>query len=254
MIFATLIDYIQYSARNPWLWLLLAFQIWMIIDAVRREEWIWAVLMFIFPVGLTAILYFFFVFRQGPSVGPTFELPGASNRARIKELQAQIYHLDKAHHHAELANVYFTQGKLADAETEYKAALERDPTDPETRAHYGQLLLRLNRPEEARAILEEVCAENPHHDYGQTSMHYAQALAATGRADEAIAAYRRTLERNTYAQARVQLAELLLAKGDREGARQELQEVVNESGHAVSFQKKRERPWVKRAQSLLKTV
>lgn len=255
MIFGTLIDFIVHSARNPIMWLLAGFQIWMIIDAFRREEWIWAILMFIFPVGLTAILYFFFVYRQGPSMAaPTFELPGAATRERIKELEAQIYHLDKAHHHAELANIYFTQGKLADAEKEYKAALERDAEDADTRAHYGQLLLHLKRPEEARALLEQVCAEEPHHDYGQTMMHYASALAAVGRNDEAIAAYQKTLERNTYAQARVELAELLLAKGDRDAARRELEEVVNESGHSASFQKKRERAWVKRAQTLLKTA
>lgn len=255
MLFATIIDYIVGSARNPLMWILIAFQLWMLVDAIRREEWIWAIFMFFFPFGLSAILYYFFVFRaNAPVNAPTFELPGAANRARIKELQGQIYHLDKAHHHAELANVYFTQGKLADAEKEYLASLERDPDDIDTRAHYGQLLLRLNRAEEARAILEKVCAESPHHDYGQTMMHHATALAMLGRADEAIAAFRRTLERNTYAEARVGLAELLLNNGDKEAARAELQEVINDDGHGVSFQRKRERPWVKRASALLKSL
>lgn len=253
MMFATIIDYIVGSARNPLMWILIAFQVWMLVDAIRREEWIWAIFMFFFPFGLSAILYFFFVYRaNAPVNAPTFELPGAANRARIKELQGQIYHLDKAHHHAELANIYFTQGKLADAEKEYLAALERDGEDIDTRAHYGQLLLRLNRAEEARAILEKVCAESPHHDYGQTMMHYGAALAAVGRNDDAIAAYRRTLERNTYPQARVELAELLFHKGEKEAARAELREVVADHGHAVGFQRKRERRWVKRASSLLK--
>jgi hypothetical protein len=253
MMFATIIDWILYSARNPMMWVVIAFHLWMFVDAIRREEWIWAAFIFFFPMGINAILYYFWIYRANvPANAPTFELPGSANRARIKELQAQIYHLDKAHHHAELANVYFTQGKLADAEKEYLAALERDPTDLDTRAHYGQLLLRLNRAEEARAILEKVCAESPHHDYGQTMMHYGASLAAAGRNDEAIGAYRRTLERNTYPQARVELAELLLAKGDKDAARAELQEVVNDHGHAVGFQRKRERRWVKRASALLK--
>ena len=86
----------EYYLRQPWLILLLAFQIWMLVDAVRRQEWIWAVLIFIFSF-LTAVLYYFFVYRAQPSATRGFELPGSHRRGRIKELEAQIHHLDKAH-------------------------------------------------------------------------------------------------------------------------------------------------------------
>jgi tetratricopeptide (TPR) repeat protein len=121
------------------LWLLLViFQIWMLVHAIRQREWLWAVLIFIFPL-INAVLYFFLVYRNTASSGPTrgFELPGAQNRKRIKELQAQIHHLDKAHHHSQLGDVYFQQGKLDLAEASYRAALERDPQDLDTRAHLG---------------------------------------------------------------------------------------------------------------------
>ena len=39
--------------------------------------------------------------------------------ATYKELQDQIHHLDKAHHHSQLADIYFAQGKLKEAEKEY---------------------------------------------------------------------------------------------------------------------------------------
>ena len=41
----------EYYLRQPWLILLLAFQIWMLVDAVKRQEWLWAVLIFIFFVS-----------------------------------------------------------------------------------------------------------------------------------------------------------------------------------------------------------
>ena len=240
--------------RNPVVVVLFLFNLWMFIDAIRREEWLWAVFIFVFPV-INAILYFFLVYRASrPVNAPTFELPGAGQRRRIKELQDQIHHLDKAHHHSQLADVYFAQGKLADAEKEYLLALERDSEDVDTIAHYGQCLLRLNRPKEARAVLEKVIQQNPEHEYGSTLMMFAEALGQLGEKEAAIQSWRKVLERHGYAQAKVHLARLLIEKGDKETARRELQEVIADAGHGPAFQRKREKAWAKEAASLLKTI
>ena len=226
----------------------------MFIDALRRNEWFWAICIFLFPV-LSPLLYFFLVYRQSqPLNAPTFELPGAGQRRRIKELQDQIHHLDKAHHHSQLADIYFGQGKLKEAEKEYLLALERDSEDIDTIAHYGQCLLRLGRPKEARPVLEKALKENPQHEYGATMMMYAETLGQLGEKDGAIQAWRQVLERNSYAQAKVQLSRLLIEKGDTETARRELQEVIADAGHGPAFQRKREKAWAKEATSVLKTI
>jgi len=234
---------------NPASWLFLAFQLWMLIDAIRREEWMWALFIFIFPV-INAVLYFFRVYRAAPSATRGFELPGAHHRRRIKQLQAQIHHLDKAHHHSQLGDIYFQQGKLDQAEACYRAALERDSEDIDTRAHLGQTLLRKRKPEEARPLLEKVCAENPKHDYGHSLMALAETLAALGETDASIATWQRVLQDHSYARARVQLAELHLLKQQPEQAKAELTEVVADDVHAPAFQRKRERVWVRKAKTL----
>jgi hypothetical protein len=257
MLYHYLIDFISNPLavfRNPVVLVLLVFNTWMLIDAIRRDEWMWAVFIFVFPV-FNGILYYFWIYRASqPLNAPTFELPGAGYRRRIRELQAHIHHLDKAHHHSQLADVYFAQGKIADAEKEYLLALERDSEDLETIAHYGQCLLRLGRANEARPVLERVIKQNPDHEYGATLMIYAETLTQLGETDAAIQTWKRVLENHGYARARVQLAELLLKKGEKEIARKELQEVIADSGHGPAFQRKRERPWVKRANSLLRTI
>ena len=74
---------------SPLTWLALAFQIWMLVDALRRQEWIWAVLIFLFSF-VSALFYFFLVYRQsGGLTTRGFELPGAQDRRRIKELSAR---------------------------------------------------------------------------------------------------------------------------------------------------------------------
>src|SRR5690348_12239055 len=109
------LGYIQYLLSSPFALLIFAFQIWMFIDAVRQREWIWALFILV-GFGFAALWYYFYVYRAAPSTTRGFELPGAQSRRRIKELEAQIHHLDKPHHYSQLGDVYFQQGKLDRAE------------------------------------------------------------------------------------------------------------------------------------------
>ena len=226
-----------------------AFQLWMFIDAVRRREWLWAVCIFAFSL-ISALLYFFLVYRAEPSATRGFELPGAHSRRLIKELQAKIHHLDKAHHHLELGDIYFQQGKLDLAEQEYRAAIERDGEDRDTRSHLGQCLLRKIKPAEARPLLEAVCAEDPKHDYGYTMMALAETLMAQGENQAAIQVWELVVQSHSYARARVQLAELYAADNRIELARQQLHEALSDDAHAPAFDRKRNRVWLKRAKKL----
>ncbi len=239
--------------RNPIALLAAAFWLWMLIDAIRRKEWLWAVFIFA-GFGLSALFYYFMVYRATPSATRGFELPGAHDRRRIKQLQAQIYHLDKAHHHSQLGDIYFQQGKLVKAEASYRAALERDAQDPDTRAHLGQCLLRQKRPAEARPFLEGVVAENPKHDYGHTQMALAETLTALGEKDAALQIWQRVTENHSYPRAKVQLAELYIAKQQFDLARTELQDVVGDDVHAPAFQRRRDRVWVRSASRLLRLI
>src|SRR5215471_1093369 len=140
-------EYWQYLLSSPVALLFLVFQAWMLVHAVRQREWLWVALIL---CGFGAIWYYFYYYRGSASATRGFELPGAQNRRRIKELQAQIHHLDKAHHYFQLGDIYFQQGKLNQAESCYRAAMERDGSDIDTRAHLGQCLLRQKKPADAR--------------------------------------------------------------------------------------------------------
>jgi len=238
---------------SPFLLVLTLFQLWMLVDAIRQREWLW-VLFLVFGWGFSAFFYYINVYRASPSATRGFELPGANHRRRIKELQAQIHHLDKAHHHSQLGDVYFQQGKLEKAEACYRAALERDPQDIDTRAHFGQCLLRQKKPAEARPLLEGVVRENPKHDYGFSQMALAETLGALGETEAAILLWRQVTENHSYPRAKVQLAELYVAKNQPDLARAELQDVISDEAHAPAFQRKRDRVWFQRARSLRRKI
>ena len=243
--------HVEYWLTNPWLPVVSLFSLWMFIDAIRRREWVWALFIFV-GFGFSALFYYFAVYRASPSATRGFELPGAHDRHRIKQLQAQIHHLDKAHHHSQLGDIYFQHGKLQQAESCYRAALERDAQDIDTRAHLGQCLLRQKRPAEACPLLEGVIAENPKHDYGYSLMALAETLTALGDKGAALTVWKQVTENHSYPRAKVQLAELYLTRNQPDLARHELKEVLADDLHAPAFQRKRDRVWVRRAKSLLR--
>jgi hypothetical protein len=255
-MFASLITNIedwQFLLTNPLSLLLTAFQLWMLIHAIRNREWLWAVFIVI-GWGLSAVLYYFFVYRNSSSAMSGFELPGAQSRKRIKQLQAQIHHIGNASHHYQLGDVYFQRGKLAEAEKCYRTALELDPKDIDTRAHLGQCLLRLKRPAEARPLLEGVMQEKPEHDYGHTMMALAETLTALGETDNAMLYWQHITQNHSYPRAKVQLAELYLAKQQNDLARAQLKDVVSDDLHAPAFQRKRDRMWIWRAKALMRKL
>ncbi|MST93785.1 MAG: tetratricopeptide repeat protein [Pedosphaera sp.] len=238
---------------SPYFWLPVAFQIWMLVDAFRRREWVWFFIILVFSV-FAALWYFFMVYRNAPSATRGFELPGAHDRRRIKELQAQIHHLDKPHHHLQLGDIYFQRGRLALAEASYRAAQARDPQDLDIRSHLGQCLLRQNKLAEARPLLEGVCLQDAKHEYGYSLMALAETLTALGETDAAIGVWRCLLENHAYARARVQLAELCAARQQWDLARIEIQEVLADDALAPAFQRRRDRVWLGRAKKLARKL
>lgn len=231
------------------------FTAWMFIHAIRNGDYLWAAFIFFFS-GFSAILYFFMVYRPSAGSNPMagFELPGAADRRQIKKLQADIHHLDKPHHHLQLADIYFSQGRLDEAEASYRAAYERDPKDDDIRAHLGNCLVRRGKPQEALPLLEAVCAQNPKHDYGYTLMTLAETQAAAGQVDAALATWRQVLGLYGYPRARVQYADLLIQRKEYAEARKSLEEVIHDAPYATKFQRKREAVWFRRAKASLRSI
>jgi hypothetical protein len=252
MLPSTLLNW-ERLLENPLSLVITVFQIWMFIHALRNREWIWAVLIFI-GWGFTSLWYYLMVYRASATSVSGFELPGAHSRKRIRELQSQIHHIDNATHHFELGDVYFQKGQLGDAEKCYRAALEREPKDIDTRAHLGQCLVRLKRPAEARPILEGVMHEKPDHDYGYTMMALAEALSALGETDNAILYWQHVTQNHSYPRAKVQLAELYINKNQLDLARAELKDVLGDDIHAPAFQRRRDRVWIRQAKSLMRKL
>ncbi len=241
----------EWIVSDPWFGLLgvayTVFHIWMMIDAARRGEWVWFVFMFIFPIN--SAVYYFSVYQYAAG-GFTFEIPGAADRKRIAELEADIYNLDKAHHYQLLGDIYLKQGKHTKAEECYRSALERDKDELDAIAHLGICLAKQKKPAEALPYLKRAVEMNPKHDYGDTIMTLGEVL---NELDEkaAMPVWKQALGYYSLPRARVQYAELLLKHGDKEEAKRMAKSVVADAPFTPKFQKWKDKPFVARAKKLL---
>ncbi|MDB5858778.1 MAG: hypothetical protein JWQ76_2467 [Ramlibacter sp.] len=97
--------------------------------------------------------------------------------------QARRFFLDGVAH--------YQAGRLAQAEQQFAAADSLVPGRPSVLTNLGAVRLKLGRPEEALALLQQVLAQEP--DNGEALGHCAAAHAELGHAREALALFDRAL-------------------------------------------------------------
>jgi tetratricopeptide (TPR) repeat protein len=99
------------------------------------------------------------------------------------------------------------QNKLTEALAQVEHLLAIEPRNPSFRTFKATLRLRLGDYESAVTLLDELLAEYP--DHAQIWMNRAHALKTTGRYDESVSAYRRSIElQASYGEAYWSLANL----------------------------------------------
>ena len=111
----------------------------------------------------------------------------------------------------------------------------------------GQCLLRAQNPPPPAPSSNKSAARNRSTITVIPSWRTPNRWPPSAETDAAVAAWLQVLESHTYARARVLLAELYLARNQRDLARAALRETLNDDAHAPNFQRKRDRVWIRKA-------
>lgn len=117
----------------------------------------------------------------------------AALAAAIRETEAaQAADLDRPEARISLALLRLRQGRIDDAETEYRAAMRLDPASTAAAINLADLLRRTGREAAAEALLREALRRDP----GAAAAQYALGLSLLRqrRAPEALAAFRSAAE------------------------------------------------------------
>jgi len=235
---------------HPWIFLL---QVLAIVHFIRRRpDFYWLfVILFLGPLG--AIIYL--AVEALPDVG----LLGQSfkvfpRRKRIHELEVAIHDNPSAGNYEELGDLYMDDGKLAQARAAFDKAIaaRADTLDPFYRR--GVCALQLGDAAAALPDLERVVTKEPDYDFHRAAGLLAQAYAQTGQKEKAEELFRKVTVISTLSETYLNFAELLASEGKNAEARDWARKVLDKKASMPGYLKRRERPWFRRANEILRRV
>ena len=234
----------------PWGLLL---QVFAIVHFIRRRPdmfWIY-IILFLGPLG--ALVYICVealpdmgLLRQSFKVFP--------RRKRIRELEAAIRDNPSAGNYEELGDLYMDDGKLDLARAAFDKAIaaRADTLDPFYRR--GVCAIQLGDAAAALPDLERTVAKEPDYDFQRAAGLLAHAYAQTGQKEKAEALFRQVTIASTLSETYLNFADLLASEGRNAEAREWAQKVLDKKPAMPGYQRRRERPWFRRAKEALKRL
>jgi len=227
-------------------------QILAIIHFIRRRPenwWLWVIIL---GGGLGALVYL------AVEALPDFMEPGTRNffqrRRRISELQAVVQQNPSPGNYEELGDLYIESRKWSEARACYDKSISTrtDSVDPFYRRGIAEM--ELGDFPAAVTDFEQVISKDPNYDFHRAVGLLAHVYAKTGQPEKARALFEQANQRSTLSETQLHYAEFLAGQGDKEEARQVATSMLQRWPAMPRFQKRRDRPWFRRAKALLKTV
>jgi hypothetical protein len=224
-----------------------------IVHFIRRRPdnyWIF-IILFLGPLG--AIIYL--LVEAVPDIG----LVGQSfkvfpRRKRIRELEAAIHDNPSAGNYEELGDLYMDDGDLAQARSAFDKAIaaRADTLDP----FYRRGVCAILSGDAAAALpdLERTVSKESDYDFQRAAGLLAHAYALTGQKEKAEALFRQITITSTLSETYLNFAELLASEGRNAEAREWAQKVLDKKPSMPGYLRRRERPWFRKANDMLKRV
>ncbi len=224
-----------------------------VIHFIRRKPdtyWIW-VILFLGPIGAAVYLCAEAIPDLGLLRGSFKIFP---RRKRIKQLEDLVRQNPSAGNYEELGDLLMEDGKCARAREAFDRAIiaRSDTLD----AFYRRGVCALEMGDAAAAIpdLEKVYTKEPGYDFQRVGGLLAHAYAQAGQKERAEALFREVTARSVSSETYLNFADLLASEGKNAEARQWAQKVLDKKAAMPGYQKRRERPWFRSANKLLKRV
>lgn len=175
-------------------------------------------------------------------------------RKRIRQLLVEIHDNPSAGNLEELADLYMDEGKLAQARETYSRAIAARSDTLDCFYRRGVCSILLGDAPAALPDLGMTVQRDPAHDFHRAIALLAHAYALTGQTDKAETCFRQAVERSTSSETYLNFADFLASTGRPAEARQWAQKVLDKKPSMPGYLRRRERPWFRRASTLLKRL
>jgi hypothetical protein len=218
----------------------------------RRPDTFWIfVILFLGPIGATIYLFV----EALPDIGLARQsFKGFSRRKRISQLVVAIRDNPSTGNYEELGDLYLEEGKLQPARDAYDKAIAARANTLDPFYRRGVCAIQLGDATAALPDLERVVSEDPDHDFHRAAGLLAHAYAQTGQKEKAEALFRRVTAASTSSETYLNFASLLASEGRNAEAREWIQKVLDKKPTMPGYQRRRERPWFRSANAMLKRL
>ncbi len=142
--------------------------------------------------------------------------------------------------------------QLARAAFDRAIAARADTLDPFYRR--GVCAIQLGDAAAALPDLERVVSKESDYDFQRAAGLLAHAYALTGQNEKAEALFRQVTIASTLSETYLNFADMLASEGRNAEAREWAQKVLDKKPAMPSYQRRRERPWFRRAKEILKRL
>lgn len=233
-------------------WGLILQAIALIHFARRRPESFW-LFVIIFLGGLGAAVYI--VIEMIPDLGLLRGVVDRfSRRRRIARLEAVARENSAVGNLEELADLLLEERQFTRARELYNQIISprTDALDPFYRR--GLAALELKDAPAAMADFERVVSKDPKYDFHRAIGLLAHAYALTGEPGKADAAFQAALDKSTLSETQLNYAAFLAAQGRNAEARALAQKMLDRKHSIPRYLQRRERPWFRRANAILKKL
>jgi hypothetical protein len=231
----------------------LILQAMALIHFARRRPdgyWLWII---IFGGGIGSLVYIFVeVIPDAGLLRDTFKM--FPRRGRIKQLQALVHDNPAPANLEELGALYLEDKKPAKAKQCFDRAIASRADSIDTFYRRALAELALNDAASAIPDLEHVVGKDFKYDFHRAAGLLAHAYALTKQNEKAEAAFQRVTQIATSSEIQFYYAEFLASTGRKAEAKEWAERILSKKRTMPSFQKRRERPWFRKASGLQKEI
>jgi len=234
----------------PWGLVLQAVAIFHFVRRRPDTFWLWIILI---GGGLGALVYIV------AEVVPDVDLLRGyvdrhARRRRILELEAIILENPAIGNHEELADLYLEEGKFARARELYDKVISTRPDSLDAYYRRGLAELALDDFGAALADLERVVATDPRYDFHRAIALLAHAHGRAGDPARADTLFKDATAISTLSETYYNYAAFLAVQQRTSEAREWAQRILAKKPTMPRYLRRRERPWFRKANALLKQL
>jgi len=224
-----------------------------IVHFIRRRPdgfWLWII---IFGGGLGALVYI--VVEVIPDAGLLRgSLRSFGRRSRIRELEYAVHDNPSAGNFEELGGLYLDQAKFVQARQCYDRAIaaRADSVD----AFHRRGLSEFEMQDFAAAVpdFERVVASDPAYDFYRAATLLAASYARIGQTEKARSLFQSVSRFSTTSELQFCYASFLAEQNQPDAARDWANKILTKKHTMPGFQRRRERPWFRRAAALMRQL